>query len=247
MNEAVVIIPTTGSPELEDAISSVINQTIRSDILVVFDGKQFDRPLRIPVDERVIKVVFPFNTATARTNIIDRNLPRHWYGARAMISAAYIVNNDYAMVLDQDNFLEPNHIESHISTLNSAASAECQVTYSLRNIYRKDKTFVCRDDCESLGKHKGASGYLIDTSCYFYRTDFLMQTAHLWLWGWGSDRVYLDRIRSLFGDQIITGTGRYTLNYRLGGNEGSVKEDFFLFHNKKAYDRFEGGMPWAVE
>ena len=247
MNKAIVIIPTIGAHELELAVSSVLDQTVKTDVLVVFDGVQYERDLKIPCDKRIHKLSLPFNTGSFRTAGIDKNLPRHWYGARAMIAAAYAVNNDYSMILDQDNWLRSDHVESCIEKLNAHSKNETAVVYSLRNIFRKDATFVCRDDCESLGKQVGVSGYLIDTSCYFYRTDFLMQTAHWWLSGWGSDRVYLGRLMKNYGQDSLAGTGLYTVNYRLGGNEGSVKEQFFLMGNQKNEERFKKPFPWSKE
>lgn len=248
VNKAIVIIPTTGAPDLECAIQSVLDQSIPTDVLIVFDGREFDRQLTHQDNTRVSKLVLPFNTGTTRTAIIHKSLPRHWYGARVMAAAAYLVNNDYAMVLDQDNWLRPDHVESCIETIESRADTPYQLVYALRNIYRKDGSFICRDDCESLGKQSGVSGHLIDTSCYFYRTDFLMHTGYMWLWGWGSDRIYLQRLVKAFGDQVLDGTGRYSVNYRLGGNDGSVKEDLFINGNVRAYERHKKApMPWAVE
>lgn len=249
MHRAIVIIPTTGAPELEAAIQSVLEQTVPTDALVVFDGNEFDRPLDVPADSRLTKLVLPFNTGRTRTATIHQSLPRHWYGARVQAAAAYLVNNDYAMVLDQDNWLRPDHVESCIAKLESRPGDPYHFVYALRNVYRKDGTFVCRDDCESLGKHEGVSGRLVDTSCYFYRTDFLMHTAHMWLWGWGSDRVYLQRATQAFGERVFDGTGRYTVNYRLGGNEGSVEEGLFVDGNTRMYEQYEEArvMPWAVE
>ena len=249
MNNAIVIIPTTGAAELEQAVQSVLNQSVPTDVLVVFDGRDRERALALPADERISTIVLPFNTGRSRTANIHVDLPRHWYGARAQIAAAYVVNNDYAMVLDQDNWLRPDHVASCIAKIESCPASPYQFVFALRNIYRKNGSFACRDDCESLGNEEGVSGRLIDTSCYFYRTDFLMRTAHLWLWGWGSDRVYLQRVLQAFGGQIFAGTGRYTVNYRLGGNPGSVREDVFVRGNALMRNRYPSSavMPWAVE
>lgn len=248
MNKAIAIIPTTGAPELEFAIQSVLDQSTPTDVLVVFDGRDFDRQLALPDNSRVSKLVLPFNTGKARTNTIHKDLPRHWYGARVMTAAAYFINNDYALVLDQDNWLQPNHVEFCIDSMESKSDTKLQLVYALRNIHRKNGSFVCRDDCESLGRQLGVSGHLIDTSCYFYQTDFLMHTAHFWLWGWGSDRIYLERVVRTYGYQVLGQTGRYTVNYRLGGNDGSVKEDLFVRGNARMYEQHQKApMPWAVE
>lgn len=249
MNAAMVVIPTTGAPELEQAVRSVLAQTVACDVLVIFDGEEYARRLDLAPDPAVFVMTLPFNTGKARTAALPEGLPRHWYGARVQTAAAYLVNNDYVMILDQDNWLQPNHIESCLAKINARPAAPYQFVHALRNIYRKDGTFVCRDDCESLGMQEGITGNLIDTSCYFYRTDFLMQTGHFWLWGWGSDRVYLQRVIEAYGDSAFDCTGRYTLNYRLGGNDGSVREALFLDGNAQAYTALGRSvlMPWAVE
>ena len=249
MNAAIVVIPTTGAPELEQAIQSVLEQTVPCDVLVIFDGSAYARPLALPPAANVFVMTLPFNTGKARTGLLQEGLPRHWYGARVQTAAAYIVNNDYVMILDQDNWLQPNHVESCMAKLDSRPAEPYHFVYALRNIYRKDGSFVCRDDCESLGKHPGVTGTLIDTSCFFYRTDFLMETGHFWLWGWGSDRVYLHRVMEACGDGVFDGTGRYTVNYRLGGNDGSARDELFIEGNATAY-ALQGApalMPWAVE
>ena len=41
MNSATVIIPTTGSNDLEQAITSVIGQTKQTDICLVVDGYEY--------------------------------------------------------------------------------------------------------------------------------------------------------------------------------------------------------------
>lgn len=249
MNKAVVIIPTVGAPELECAVQSVLDQRVPTDVLIVVDGPEYDRPLALPEDARVHKLTLPFNTGRQRTAALSRGeRPGHWYGARAFAAAACIVNNDYAMVLDQDNWLLPDHVESCIDTLESRPGQPLQFVHALRNIYRKDGSFLCRDDCESLGTQPGLSGLLIDTSCYFYRTDFFRHTAHLWLSGWGQDRIYFRSVLAAFGAKVLACTGRYSVNYRLGGNEGSVPEALFVAGNAQMYARHpHKPMPWAVE
>ncbi|MDR2875819.1 MAG: glycosyltransferase family 2 protein [Methylobacillus sp.] len=265
MNQAIVIIPTTGAPELEYAIQSVLAQTVPTDVLVVFDGQMFDRPLNLPPDERIHKLVLPFNTGRGRTHAVYRHLPSErealgnftekilpyyrehpsWYGVRVMMSASVMVNHDYVMVLDQDNWLRPDHVETCINKL--AINPDLELVHALRNIHRSDASFICRDDCESLGNHRGISGFMIDTNCYFYRTDFFMRTAHLWLWGWGADRVYRYRIVRDFGWKVIACTGRYTVNYRLGSNPGSLAEENILTGNDRMYEQHgrKTNMPWA--
>lgn len=233
MNQAIAVIPTTGAPELEMAVRSVLDQTVATDVLVAFDGAPLQRELALPDDPRVHRIILPFNTGRGRTHLLPEGLPRHWYGARAQIACSYMVNHDFCFVLDQDNWLEPDHVESCLATLNAPSASTLGFVHAYRNVHRKDGSFVCRDECESLGVPGGLNGPLIDTSCYFYRTDFLLQTAHWWLAGWGSDRVYLARVRQSLGDSVFAPTHRFTVNYRLGGNPGSVTEAFFVEGNRR--------------
>ena len=123
MNAAIVVIPTTGAPELEQAIQSVLEQTVPCDVLVIFDGSAYARPLALPPAANVFVMTLPFNTGKARTGLLQEGLPRHWFGARVQTAAAYIVNNDYVMILDQDNWLQPNHVESCMAKLDSRPAA----------------------------------------------------------------------------------------------------------------------------
>lgn len=248
MNPAIVVIPTTGAPELEHAVRSVLAQTVPTDVLVVFDGAQYARPLTLPADPRIYTLVLPFNTGAQRTARIPPAQRGHWYGARVMCAAGYLVNNDYAMMLDQDNWLRADHVESCIAKIESRPEAPYEMVFSLRNIHRKDGTFLCRDDSESLGLFNGRSGPLIDTSCYFFRTDFLLKTTHFWLWGWGGDRVFLRRVLATHGKHCFAGTGLYTIHYRLGGNPGSVDEKAFVVGNVHVESLLAGQpKPWADE
>jgi hypothetical protein len=248
MNPAIVIIPTTGAPELEEAVQSVLDQSVPTDMLVIFDGAAYARPLSLPQDPRIHTLVLPFNTGRGRTSRIPPEQGNYWYGARVMCAAGYLVNHDYAMVLDQDNWLRADHIESCIAAIESRRDAPYEMVYALRDVHRKDGSFACRDDSQSIGLHQGVCGLLIDTSCYFLRTDFMMKTAHFWLWGWGGDRRFLQRVVETYGTNCMGGTGRYTVRYRLGGNEDSVTEAAFVDGNARVNALLGGARkPWAVE
>ncbi|WP_321880840.1 hypothetical protein [Paraburkholderia bannensis] len=249
MNPAIVVIPTTGAPELEQAVQSVLDQSVPTDVLVIFDGPAFARPLALPADERIHTLVLPFNTGANRTARMPESQKQHWFGARVMCAAGYLVNNDYAMMLDQDNWLRADHVATCLATIESRPADPLQWVYALRTIHRKDGGFICRDECESIGPRDGVSGCLIDTSCYFFRTDFLLKTTHLWLWGWGGDRRFLLRLVQAYGMDAFKGTGRYTVHYRLGGNAHSTQDESFVVEgNTLIRAQYGTGiLPWAAE
>ena len=237
---ALVITPTTGAPELEDAIKSVSTQTYTDvDHLVVCDGEKFKEP----TDYIVNKVCegsgaqvcyLPYNTGS-----------NGFYGHRIMAAFSHLVNHDVVLFLDQDNWFEPTHVETLVSEIKLF---NLDWAYSLRKIYDKDKTYICDDNCESLGRWPvwvNDDAFLIDSSSYCFKTDFIRKVGHTWDWGWGADRRFYTMVKDKLKHQNYTSTGKHTLCYRLGGNEGSVTGDFFVEGNKKITEKYKGKLPWV--
>jgi len=100
--------------------------------------------------------------------------------------------------------------------------------HSLRSIHSPNGRFVCEDKCESLGKQTS----FVDTSCYMVKRQVAIHIGHAWHAGWGADRQFYGAASQFFNK--FESTGLHTLNYRLGGNEGSVTADFFLEGNKRS-------------
>ena len=238
--KALVITPTTGAPELEDAIKSVSSQTYTDvDHLVVCDGEKF----KVQTDFIVNKVCegsgaqvcyLPYNTGGDG-----------FYGYRIMAAFSHLVNHDVVLFLDQDNWFEPTHVETLV---NEIKMFNLDWAYSLRKIYDKDKTYICDDNCESLGRWPvwvNDEAFLIDSSSYCFKTEFIRKIGHTWDWGWGADRRFYTIVKDSLKHQNYTSTGKHTLCYRLGGNEGSVTGDFFVEGNKKITEKYKGKLPWV--
>ena len=237
---ALVITPTTGAPELVDAIKSVSTQTYTDvDHLIVCDGEKF----KVQTDCIVNKVCegsgaqvcyLPYNTGG-----------NGFYGHRIMAAFSHLVNHDVVLFLDQDNWFEPTHVETLV---NEIKMFNLDWAYSLRKIYDKDKTYICDDNCESLGRWPvwvNDDAFLIDSSSYCFKTDFIRKVGHTWDWGWGADRRFYTMVKDKLKHQNYTSTGKHTLCYRLGGNEGSVTGDFFVEGNKKITEKYKGKLPWV--
>lgn len=242
--KALVITPTTGAPELVDAINSVVKQTYKDvDHLIVVDGSDFslrtDNTLSdggIIIGNRIRRVDLPFNTGGGG-----------FYGHRVMAAFSHLVNHDVVLFLDQDNWFEPDHVETLIKDIKEL---NVDWSYSLRKIYDKDKNFVCNDNCESLGRWPvwvNDQAYLIDSSSYCFKTSFIRQFGHIWDFGWGADRRFYTIIKDQLKHQNYTCSGKHTLNYRLGGNEGSVQAEFFIEGNKKTEEKYNGKLPWLSQ
>jgi GT2 family glycosyltransferase len=171
-----------------------------------------------------------------------------FYGHRIYAAFSHLVNSDYVFFLDDDNWYEPTHVESLVETLQSQS---LDFAYSLRNIYERtddgEVRFVCQDNCESLGKwpiwftHDNPQ-YLVDTSSFAFKKDFIIQAASLWHSGWGGDRRFLEAVKE---QSKWNTSGKYTLNYRLDGNPNSVKAEFFLEGNEKQKERYGEVFPWT--
>lgn len=232
--KATVIIPTTGTDTLQQAVESVINQTQSTVCYVVVDGRaNYDRADRILADyaDRIQVAYLPENVGA-----------RGFYGHRVYAAFTHLVNTEYLCYLDQDNWYEPTHIESCIDTVESRQLQWC---HSLRNIYNGER-FACRDDCESLGKYKSYHGVNhIDTNSFFLRRELVIQLASVWHGGWGQDRVFYSVIRDMLTEYDCTGS--YTLNYRVAGNSGSVTEEFFHNGNRIQKEKYNNKFPWSRE
>jgi len=231
---ATVIIPTTGSPELRDAIESVLNQSYKDTICyVVVDGEQaLEKSIEIKCkfdDDRLVMATLPINVGA-----------KGFYGHRVYAAFTHLVNTDYVMYLDQDNWLYQSHVAKCIETIENRNLDWC---YSLRKIHKKNGDFACFDDCESLGKWTTYHGiHHIDTNTYFIKTDVATKIASVWHGGWGQDRVFLQAITQHFPKWDCT--NEYTVSYRVDGGKGSVSEEFFINGNAVMNEKYDGVFPW---
>lgn len=232
---ATVIVPTIGSSETKEALESVFNQTYKTKTYLVIDGSDY-------VD-KVDEVLYHMDLTNSKLNVC--NLPSNvgangFYGHRIYAAFTHLINTDYVLYLDPDCWIEPNHVESLINLIERN---NLDWAYSLRNVCDKDGNFICKDDCESLGKWAPYTNYnLVDTNCYCIKTSIATKVASLWHGGWGTDRLFFNTLAQHFSN--FSCTGEYTLNYRLGGNDGSVKKEFFLNGNKEVEKKYNGELPW---
>jgi hypothetical protein len=233
---SVVLIPTTGAPTLRRAVESVAAQTVETHCYVVCDGEQHR--------ERTVQALAGLDVDPARLAlcVLPRNVGAGgFYGHRVYAAFSHLVDEDHVLFLDQDNFLAPDHVASCVDLI---AARRLQWCYTLRNVCDEAGEFVCRDDCESLGKWPGfTNAHLIDTNSYCLRREVLLQAAHVWHGKWGQDRVFAQVMMQNF--PAFDCTGRYTVQYRLGGNEGSVTREFFEQGNAKMLLRYKRGFPWV--
>lgn len=147
------------------------------------------------------------------------------YGMAPVFAASpFLVDEDVIFYLDDDNWYEPDHIESLVSLIENH---DLGWAYSLRRIVDADGNFICEDNCESLGCHRNSHGhFLVDNSCYAVRTNVAVRHSHAWYVPVISDRNFQ---AALINDKIKCGTtGKHSVNYRLSvdGTGGMTKEKF---------------------
>lgn len=232
-----VITPTTGASYLKQAIQSVKSQTYENvQHLVVVDGPHPKAHVMLSEFQGVDVIELPYATG------IDRYNGHRIYGAMT-----YIAKGDFLMFLDEDNWIDPEHIESLMKVIESGN----QWAYSLRKIMDKDGNYVCNDDCESLGNWPSCLGdqdYFVDVGCYFLPKNIALQLTPIWYRKARELGVpEVDRMLShiLRTNNLTSDTnGLYTLNYRTGNTERSVQKEFFLHHNELMKQKYNGKLPW---
>ena len=227
-----VVTPTIASDHLTRCIDSVDKQTYEDIVHYIFiDGCQYEPKAR----EILV------GSSKTRMIELEENVGKGWYGHRVYAACSFLVNADVICYLDEDNFFEPNHIETVVKKLQEGNDW----VYSLRNIHDKEGKFLCEDNCESLGKwpvYFNSEVHHIDPSCFAVRRDVAVRIGHAWYGQWGADRQFFGALKNHFPKYSCT--NQYTTNYRLDGNENSVNEEFFIEGNKINSEKYQGNFPW---
>lgn len=240
-NSVVVITPTVGKEQLKHAIDSVSNQTYQNlTHLIVVDGTEyFQSVLKVtPIKQNVIITTAPYNTGG-----------NGYYGHRIYAAYSHLVNHDYVAFLDEDNWFEPNHIETLVKTLETK---DYDWVHSLRKVY-VENDYLADDCCESIGRYPiwfsqpDNPQHLVDTSSYLFKRDFLTRVASYWHYGWGGDRRFFTIITKGMNHDNYGTSGQHTLNYKLPDMNKAYGGDFKFFEkgNAAIKQQYGGKYPWT--
>lgn len=239
-----IITPTTGNPFLKECIESVKAQTY-TDIqhLVVVDGQE-----RWEAANAILKETdFPQTSLITLPYSIGKD---RYNGHRIYGACTFIAEGDYHIWLDDDNALEPNHVESLVKLVQEK---NLDWAFSFRKIIDKDSNVVCLDDCESLGLWPSVLGenhYFVDVNCYFVKKQIAVGMTPIWY------RKFREPGQMEIDTAISTVlmhennkfkydcTREYTVKYRVGNTGLSVKKEFFIDGNKKMLQKYNGVLPW---
>jgi len=239
-----VITPTVVNEKtFEQCYRSVMDQTYE-DVhhLFVIDGpdhtsKFNHKSLEIGFTQKHHTMFLPWNVGKDGGS---------WYGHRVYASVPKLIPEkfDYVMFLDEDNWFEPDHVQTCVELME--ANPNLHFCHSLRGVYSADGEYLLDDNCESLGRFPvyvdpNEENFLVDTSSYCFRRDFIRATCPVWDHGWGGDRRYFHAVKkqAQFG-----GTGKHTLCYRLDGNANSVNLEFFEKGNEIMRQKYGDTFPW---
>ncbi len=246
MKSVVIVTPTTGSPELKECLKSVMLQDYVGPLrhMIVIDGYGSNLAFVEHSNQTLISYLGPHKDYLLLHDNVGSD---GWYGHRVFAAMPYLVNDDIVMFLDQDNWLEPNHVSDMVKVIENGYDW----AYSLRSIYDKNGHYICEDNCESLGKWPiwgTNTNYHIDTSCFAVPREILVRgICGAWYGKWGADRQFFNILKQHYPN--FGCTGKHSLNYRLGGNEGSVQPEFFHQGNivmAKHYN-MQIGQKWPWE
>jgi glycosyltransferase involved in cell wall biosynthesis len=180
-----VVTPTSASEHLKQCLDSVSKQTYKNLTHYVFvDGK----------DHHIDVQIETLKQEKVKTVILEENVGKGWYGHRVYAACSFLVNADIICYLDEDNWIEPNHVESLVEVIRKGNDW----SYSLRNIHNKDGKYLCQDNCESLGKwpvYFDDKTYHIDTSSFAIKQDVAVRVGHSWYGKWGADRQFFHTLK----------------------------------------------------
>jgi hypothetical protein len=233
-----VITATTGTKYIVDNMRSVQKQTYKNvQHLVMIDGPEHFGKFDYNVEMTQDVIMLPYPTGKDQYN-----------GHRIYAAGTYLAKGDYIMFLDEDNWIDENHIESLVS-ISSPDAYAC----SLRKITNMDGEFVCNDDCESLGNWKSViDDYFVDVNCFFLPKMMAIQLSPIWYRRARHpeeqpevDRALTSVLRSNKIECRVS--GKYTVNYRAGNRPDSVQPAFFIEGNKEMMKRYDEKLPWRLE
>jgi glycosyltransferase involved in cell wall biosynthesis len=230
-----VVTSTIGRLLLEETIQSVMNQTYPAKHYVFVHGKEFWEKAKVILDKypQVEALYLPNNNGA------------DGYGmAPVFAMAGWVVSEDVVCYLDDDNWYEPNHIETAISLMGRK---DLDWVFSLRQIVDFDGTHLVDDNCDSLGYYQNTGGVnLVDNSCFVVKTKYARNLGAAWYAKGVSDRSFLN---ALFTFKLLGGcTGLRTTNYRLSKDgSNTITKESIEQCNKIMEERYPDGFPWVKE
>lgn len=236
-----VITATTGTKYLADNIQSVEEQTYENVTHHVFvDGLEHWEKA---------EEIYHSHEKVYNTDIQYLNNPtgkNGYNGHRIYAAASFLIDADYFVFLDEDNWLEPNHVEELVKVVPTNGWA-----YSLRQIRDMEGNFICNDECESLGAHVNIMNEkFVDVNCFFLPKHLAINLSPIWYRRarHPHEQPEVDRyLSNILFQQLelrVAGSGIFSVNYRAGNRADSVQPEFFIRGNREKGHAMLGNAPW---
>jgi glycosyltransferase involved in cell wall biosynthesis len=241
-----VVTAATGHQNLVKCVQSVQLQTYPGvEHYIVVDG-----------EERLEAVTVALGAARLgarplRTVVLPQPTGKdNWCGHRIYAATSFLVNSEFVAFLDEDNWLEPTHIESLVVAVRETGSLWA---FSLRNIVDEHGDFVARDACESLGNlhhvFDRPGETFVDTNCYLLPREVAVAISAAW---YGQTRPPDGRVEP---DRLVSSmlfswfpnacsNKAHTLNYTIGNRPDSVRAEYFHYGNAAMRQRYPDRPPW---
>lgn len=245
-----VITPTIGKKSLAKAMESVARQTFKNlHHYIITDGSEYFKDTMKNASSSHDVSNFSFHVTPNNTG------KNGFYGHRIYAAYPHLLDEDYIVFLDEDNWFEPNHIQSLVDIIQKE---NYDWAYSLRKVYvhgLRGAAFLADDCCESIGRWPiyftqslpdDSKDYLVDTSSYCFKREFIIQVCNHWHSGWGGDRRFFRIIHKQIGHDNFGTTGLHTLHYELPDMYKAYGGDFKFFEkgNKEVKEFYNGIYPW---
>lgn len=248
MKQITIITASTGRQELIRCVQSVKDQTYDNiQHLVVMDGDEaFFRFLKHEGHRIILKTESPKVDVVGVPYSIGKD---RWNGHRIYAAGTYMAEGDYVMFLDDDNFIDPDHVESCVRVIESGS----QWSFAFRKIVNADGTELCKDNCESLGKWPSVlseQDYFVDVNCHCWPKMMAVAITPFWYRKFREPgQPEIDRVLTAVARQMAPNyesNYKYSVNYLVASNSVlSVKPEFFLQGNEEMLRRYNGVLPWV--
>lgn len=233
---AAVLVVTSGRNELSDCLNSIEAQ---------------DYPVTTYVVTDAIIDFYEFIELKNKYKADNRHFcywptkigGEGWEGRRLIAGCTSLINEDVLFVTQDDDWFKPNHVSSLMEIIESGHDW----AYSLMSVYDKDGLFLFDDICECLGEEHVS--YNTDTN--FAPTGSIAMKTRIYcglavyaynLKGYGPDRIFYDLAKNNYHN--FKGSKLHTNCFRLGGNDGSVKKEFFDLGISMMKSKYGNKMPW---
>lgn len=231
-----VVTITSGRETLERCVESVRGQTYPCRQYIFADGV-IDLNAFLQLEWKYASEETYVSWWSARAGGKDLE------GRRLLAAAGMMVKDEVLFVLNDDDWYEPDHVESLMEIINGG----CDWAYSFRKIFDEKGKFLFDDECESLGEEHPCWNIpdenFAETCSIAMRTEKFRNLAVLYtVPGYGPDRVFYQHAKSLY--PRFRGSRKHTMCFRLGGNPGSVQREYFEHGHRWMKEKYPAGMPW---